>query len=46
MTLIETGAVDLESLVSEIVALDEWERVFADTRAGRGIKHVFDPRLS
>jgi len=46
MTLIETGAVDVEPLVSEIVALDEWERVFADTRAGRGIKHVFDPRLS
>jgi len=45
VTLIETRVVDVEPLVSEIVALDEWERVFADTRAGRGIKFVFDPRL-
>ena len=46
ITLVEVRAVELEPLVGEVVSLDEWERVFADTRAGRGIKHVFDPRLS
>ncbi len=45
MTLIEERAIDLEPLVSEVVPLAEWERVFADLRAGRGIKVVFDPRL-
>jgi hypothetical protein len=45
MTLIEERSVDLPSLVSEVVSLAEWERVFADLRAGRGIKIVFDPRL-
>jgi L-iditol 2-dehydrogenase len=45
MTLIETRRVELAPLVSEIVALDDWERAFADLRAGKGIKIVFDPRL-
>ncbi len=45
MTLIETRRVELEPLVSEVVPLDDWERVFADLRAGKGIKIVFDPRL-
>jgi hypothetical protein len=30
--------------VSEVVPLSDWERVFADLRAGRAIKVVFDPR--
>jgi len=46
LTLIEARAVELEPLVSDVAPLAEWERVFADTRAGRGIKHVFDPHLS
>ena len=45
MTLIEDRAIELEPLVSDVVPLDEWEHVFADLRAGRGIKVVFDPRL-
>jgi hypothetical protein len=32
-------------LLSEVVPLDAWERVFADLRAARGVKYVFDPRL-
>jgi L-iditol 2-dehydrogenase len=44
MSLIEGRVVELEPLVSEVVALADWERVFADLREGRGIKVVFDPR--
>jgi hypothetical protein len=32
--------------VSEVVPLAEWERVFADLRACRATKYVFDPRLA
>jgi L-iditol 2-dehydrogenase len=42
--LIETRAVELEQLVSEVVPLSEWERAFAATRAGDGVKFVLDPR--
>jgi L-iditol 2-dehydrogenase len=42
--LIESGGVELEPLVSEVVPLTEWERAFAATRAGEGIKLVLDPR--
>jgi threonine dehydrogenase-like Zn-dependent dehydrogenase len=45
MTLIEERRVALEPVVSEVAPLPAWERVFADLRAGRGIKVVFDPRL-
>ncbi len=45
MSFIEHRSVALEPLVSEVVALDEWERVFEATRAGQGVKYVFDPRL-
>jgi len=44
MALIEAGAVGLEPLVSDVVPLREWERAFAATRAGAGIKIVLDPR--
>jgi L-iditol 2-dehydrogenase len=44
LALIDERRVDLEPLVSEVVALSEWERVFSDLRQGRGIKVVFDPR--
>jgi hypothetical protein len=37
--------VQLEPLVSEVVPLDAWERVFADLREGKAVKYVFDPRL-
>jgi L-iditol 2-dehydrogenase len=45
LALIEERKVELEPLVSEVVPLAAWERVFADLREGRGIKVVFDPRL-
>jgi L-iditol 2-dehydrogenase len=45
MALIEERRVELEPLVSEVVSLLDWARVFSDLREGRGIKVVFDPRL-
>jgi L-iditol 2-dehydrogenase len=42
--LVERRAVELEPLLSEVVPLAEWERAFAATRAGEGIKYVLDPR--
>jgi L-iditol 2-dehydrogenase len=43
LALIEAREVELEPLVSEVVPLAEWDRAFAATRAGRGIKYVLDP---
>ena len=40
LELIEAQRVVLEPLVSEVVPLAEWERAFAATRAGSGIKFV------
>jgi L-iditol 2-dehydrogenase len=45
LAMVEARRVQLEPLVSEVVPLAAWERVFADLRAGRGVKVVFDPRL-
>jgi len=45
LSLIEERRVELKPLVSEVLPLEEWERVFADLRAGRAVKYVFDPRL-
>jgi L-iditol 2-dehydrogenase len=44
MQLIRARAVELDPLVTEVVPLTEWERAFAATRAGIGLKHVLDPR--
>ena len=44
LELVEAGAVELEPLVTEAVPLAEWERAFAATRSGEGIKFVLDPR--
>jgi L-iditol 2-dehydrogenase len=46
LELIETRRVDLPPLVSEVVPLGEWERAFAATREGTGIKFVLDPSHS
>jgi L-iditol 2-dehydrogenase len=43
LELVESGRVALEPLVSEVVPLAEWERAFAATRAGSGIKFVLAP---
>jgi L-iditol 2-dehydrogenase len=44
LQLIERRSVDLGTLVSQVVPLEEWERAFAATRAAEGIKFVLDPR--
>jgi L-iditol 2-dehydrogenase len=41
--LVEERTVELEPLLSEVVPLVDWERAFAATRAGEGIKFVLDP---
>jgi L-iditol 2-dehydrogenase len=43
LELIEARRVELEPLLSEALPLDEWERAFAATRAGTGIKYVLVP---
>ena len=43
LELIAERKVDLEPLLSEVVPLADWERAFAATRAGEGIKFAFDP---
>ena len=45
LAFVEDRRVSLEPLVSEVVSLDAWERVFQDLRDGKAIKYVFDPRL-
>lgn len=42
--LLEAGAVVLDPLVTDVVPLTDWERAFAATRAGYGMKFVLDPR--
>ncbi len=44
MQLLESGAIKLDPLVTEVVPLVEWERALAATRAGEGVKLVLDPR--
>ncbi len=44
LQLLEAGLVDLDPLVTDVVPLHEWERAFAATRAGEGMKIVLDPR--
>lgn len=41
--LIEERRVELEPLLSEAVPLAEWERAFAATRSGEGVKFVLVP---
>ena len=45
LELIEARRVALEPLVSEVVPLAEWERAFAATREGSGIKFVLAPSI-
>jgi L-iditol 2-dehydrogenase len=44
LALLESRSVALEPLLSAVVPLEDWERAFAATRAGEGIKFVLDPR--
>lgn len=44
LQLVEARLVELDPLISDVVPLHEWERAFAATRAGEGMKTVLDPR--
>lgn len=44
LALLDAGAVRLEPLLTEVVALADWERAFAAARAGAGVKYAVDPR--
>ncbi len=44
ISLLEEGAIDLDPLVTDVVPLGEWERAFAATRRGHGVKLVLNPR--
>jgi L-iditol 2-dehydrogenase len=44
LALLERDAIDLPSLVTEVVALRDFRHAFDDTRAGAGVKYVLDPR--
>ena len=43
LDLVAERRVELEPLLTEVVPLSEWERAFAATRSGDGIKFVLDP---
>jgi L-iditol 2-dehydrogenase len=45
LQLVEARLVELDPLISDVVPLHEWERAFAATRAGEGMKTVLDPRV-
>ena len=45
LTLVESGVVKLEPLVSEVVPLRDWERAFQAVRESSALKFVFDPHL-
>jgi L-iditol 2-dehydrogenase len=44
LELVTDRRVELAPLLTEVVPLAEWERAFAATRSGEGIKVVLDPR--
>ena len=41
--LVSSRAVALEPLLSGALPLERWEKAFADTRSGLGVKHVLVP---
>jgi L-iditol 2-dehydrogenase len=45
LRLLERRRVEVAALVSAVAPLGHWKEVFTRTRAGDGIKFVFDPRL-
>jgi L-iditol 2-dehydrogenase len=45
LRLLERRRIELADLVSSVAPLTDWHEVFTRTRAGDGIKFVFDPRL-
>ncbi|HEY8582458.1 MAG TPA: alcohol dehydrogenase catalytic domain-containing protein [Capillimicrobium sp.] len=45
MRLIRAGALELEALVTDVLALTDWSRAFEAAHGGDGVKFVLDPRL-
>ena len=45
LALIERRDVELGPLVSKVAPLRDWQGIFADLRASRGMKVIMDPRL-
>jgi L-iditol 2-dehydrogenase len=43
--LLAAGLIELPSLISEVLPLDDWRRAFEHVERRQGIKTVFDPRL-
>lgn len=46
LTLMGSGSVQLDQLVTRVAPLREWRDVFDDLREGRSLKVLFDPRLT
>ena len=44
--LLDAGLIELPSLVSEVLPLDDWRRAFEHVEQRQGIKTLFDPRLA
>ena len=45
MAMMDAGVLDLESLVTGIAPLQDWQASFDSAMAARGMKFIFDPRL-
>jgi L-iditol 2-dehydrogenase len=46
MGLMASGLLNLESVISAVRPLSDWDDVVAELRRGRGMKVLFDPRLN
>jgi hypothetical protein len=44
--LLDAGLIELPSLVTEVLPLDDWRRAFEHVEQRQGIKTLFDPRLA
>jgi L-iditol 2-dehydrogenase len=46
LAVADSGVLDLDGLVSEVIPLAGWEAAFSTLRRGEAVKIVFDPRLT
>jgi len=45
LSLLASGEIAAQPMISKVAALDEWESIFSQTRSGAGLKYMFDPSL-
>lgn len=45
LVLLASGGIAVRHFISRVAPLDDWESVFEQTRAGSGLKFMFDPTL-